>query len=244
MDLIHPGERLDDLQIKGYRILQDPTAFCFGMDAVLLSGFVRLRPKCRVIDLCTGNGVIPLLLAAKTDAEHIEGLEIQPKMADMASRSVELNGLEGRVHITTGDVKEASALFGSSSFDAVTVNPPYMTGGTGLVNPSQAKAVARHEILCTLEDVVRESSRLLVPGGRFFMVHRPFRLTEIICLMHDWRLEPKRIRFVHSFEGQEPAMVLVEGIRGANTGVKVERPLVIYDAKDVYSKDVGEIYGK
>lgn len=243
MDLMKPGERLDDLQIKGYQILQDPSAFCFGMDAVLLSGFVRIRPACRVIDLCTGNGVIPILLAAKTKASHIEGLEIQPQMADMAERSVRLNGLEERIHITTGDVKEASTRLGASSYDAVTVNPPYMTGGKGLVNPQQTKAVARHEICCTLEDVIRESSRLLVPGGRFFMVHRPFRLTEILCLMHEYHLEPKRLRMVQSFADEEPVMILVEGLRGGHSGVRIERPLIIYESQGVYGKDVRDIYG-
>jgi tRNA1Val (adenine37-N6)-methyltransferase len=240
--VLREGERVDDLQIKGYQIIQNPKAFCFGMDAVLLSGFAKIKAG-NVIDLGTGNGIIPLLLAAKTKASHIEGLEIQEANVEMAARSVALNELEDRVHITQGDIKEASKIFGQARFDAVTTNPPYMIHQHGLVNPDQAKAIARHEVLCNLEDVIRESARLLKPSGHFYMVHRPFRLTEILSLMRQYRIEPKSLRMVHSFIDKEPAMVLVEGIRGSKEGgLVVSAPLIIYKEQGVYSDEILRIY--
>ena len=178
-DILRADERIDDLQRNGLRIIQNPKRFCFGMDAVLLSGFARAREGGKTLDLGTGNGIIPLLMSAKTQAAHLTGLEIQPENVDMARRSVALNGLEERIRICEGDIKEASQIFGSSVFDAVTCNPPYMIGQHGLTGPDRAKAIARHEILCTFEDVAREAARLLRPGGRFYLVHRPFRLAEI-----------------------------------------------------------------
>ena len=173
---LKPGERLDDLQRNGYRIIQDPDKFCFGMDAVLLSGFASAPDGGRVLDLGTGTGIIPILMAAKTGAKELVGLEIQPESAEMANRSVILNDLEEKVKIVEGDIKEAGELFEAASFDVVTSNPPYMIGGHGLQNPDGPKAIARHEVLCDLEDVVKAAARCLKPGGKFYMVHRPFRL--------------------------------------------------------------------
>ena len=187
------GERLDELHRNGYRIIQNSRKFCFGMDAVLLSGFARVKQKERVLDLGTGTGIIPILLRGKTKGRDFTGLEIQEESADMARRSVAYNHLEESVSIVTGDIKEAAALFGAASFDAVTCNPPYMTGNHGLVNPKQSKAIARHEILCTLEDVVGQTAKVLRPGGRFYLVHRPFRLAEILTLLVRYKLEPKRM---------------------------------------------------
>ncbi|MEG1292182.1 MAG: methyltransferase, partial [Lachnospiraceae bacterium] len=167
-------ERLDELHRNGYFIIQDPARFCFGMDAVLLSGFAQVKPEETVLDLGTGTGIIPILLEAKTAGMHFTGLEIQPESADMARRSVLYNHLEDKITIEIGNIKDASAQFGASSFHVVTTNPPYMTGHHGLTNSNKAKAIARHEILCTLEDVIRESAKLLKPQGRFYMVHRPF----------------------------------------------------------------------
>ena len=170
------GERIDELQRNGYRIIQNPERFCFGMDAVLLSGFARAKKQERCLDLGCGNGIIPILMEAKTEGKHFTGLEIQPESADMAKRSVALNGLQDRIDIVEGDIKDASKIFGASSFHVVTTNPPYMTAQHGLTNVYEAKTIARHEVLCNLEDIIRESARLLMPGGRFYMVHRPFRL--------------------------------------------------------------------
>ncbi len=237
------NERIDDLQRNHYKIIQDPGRFCFGMDAVLLSGFAKAKEGDKVLDLGTGTGIIPILMEAKTKAGHLTGLEIQPDSADMAFRSVKLNGLEKKIDIITGDIKEADGLFGAASFDVVTCNPPYMTEHHGLTNPKAPKAIARHELLCTLEDVIRVSSRLLKPGGNFFMVHRPFRLADIIVLLRQYRLEPKRMKLVYPFADKEPNMVLVEANRGGRARMTVEKPLIVYREPGVYTDEIYDIYG-
>ncbi|MCI9136926.1 MAG: tRNA1(Val) (adenine(37)-N6)-methyltransferase [Lachnospiraceae bacterium] len=236
-------ERLDELHRNGYFIIQNPHKFCFGMDAVLLSGFARVKPKETVIDLGTGTGIIPILLEAKTKGEHFTGLEIQPESADMARRSVRYNHLEDKISIKIGNIKDASEQFGASSFHVVTTNPPYMTAQHGLSNPNESKAIARHEILCSLEDVIRESARLLKPQGRFYMVHRPFRLVEIMVLMRQYKLEPKRMQMVHPFIDKEPNMVLIEGLRGGNPQITIEKPLIVYKEPGVYTDEIYDIYG-
>ena len=240
---LKPGERLDDLQRNGYRIIQDPEKFCFGMDAVLLSGFADAPEGGRVLDLGTGTGIIPILMAAKTSARELIGLEIQETSAEMANRSVILNDLETRVKIVQGDIKEADQLFEAASFDVVTSNPPYMKGSHGLQNPDAPKAIARHEIMCDLEDVIRTAARLLKSGGKFYMVHRPFRLTEIMVLMHQYKLEPKRMRLVYPFADKEPSMVLIEGARGGKSRITVEKPLIIYEEQGKYTSEIYDIYG-
>ena len=235
-------ERLDDLQRNGYQIIQKKDGFCFGMDAVLLSGFAAVKPGEKAIDLGTGTGIIPILLEAKYEGEHYTGLEIQDEVAEMAARSVALNHLEEKVSIVKGDIKEASRLFGAASFDVVTSNPPYMNDSHGLKNPDLPKAIARHEVLCTLDDVAREAAKLLRPGGRFYMVHRPHRLIEIITALTKYKLEPKRIRFVQPYADKEPTMVLVEAARGGKPMVKVDAPLVIYQAPQEYTEEIVEIY--
>ena len=206
---IKEGERLDDLQIKGYQIIQNPGRFCFGMDAVLLSSFAKVKKHECALDLGTGTGILPILLAAKNEGEHYTGLEIQKESADMAHRSVVYNGLEEKIDVVTGDIREASVIFKKGSFQVITVNPPYMIGEHGLKNENEAIYVARHEILCTLDDVLRESAKLLAPKGRFYMVHRPFRLPEILTKMSSYGIEPKRMRLVHPYIDKEPNMVLV-----------------------------------
>lgn len=242
-EYLKPGERFDDLQRNHYKIIQNPEKFCFGMDAVLLSGFVRVKPGESVLDLGTGTGILPILLEAKTKAKRFVGLEIQEESADMARRSIAVNGLEEKITIEDGDIKEASRLFGAASFDVVTTNPPYMTGQHGLVNPDLPKAIARHEILCTLEDVVREASRVLKENGRFYMVHRPFRLAEIFQVMAQYRLEPKRMQLVHPYVEKEPNMVLIEGLKGGKPRITVEKPLIVYKEPGVYQDEIYSIYG-
>jgi len=237
------GERLDDLHRNGYQIIQNSHKFCFGMDAVLLSGFAKVKAGERVLDLGTGTGIIPILLRGKTDGRDFTGLEIQEESADMARRSVAYNHLEDSVRIVTGDIKEAAALFGAASFDVVTCNPPYMTGSHGLVNPEMPKAIARHEILCTLEDVVRETAKVLRPGGRFYMVHRPFRLAEIFSILVKYRLEPKRMRLVYPYVDKEPNMVLIEALHGGRPRITVESPLIVYREPGVYTDEIYKIYG-
>ena len=236
-------ERLDDLQRNGYQIIQKKDGFCFGMDAVLLSGFAAVKPGEKAIDLGTGTGIIPILLEAKYEGEHYTGLEIQDEVAEMAARSVALNHLEEKVSIVKGDIKEASRLFGAASFDVVTSNPPYMNDAHGLKNPDLPKAIARHEVLCTLDDVAREAAKLLRPGGRFYMVHRPHRLIEIITALTKYKLEPKRMKMVHPFVDKEANMVLIEAVRGGKSMIKVEAPIVVYRGPGVYTQEIYDIYG-
>ena len=238
-----PNERIDDLQRNNYKIIQDPERFCFGMDAVLLSGFAKAKEGDRVIDLGTGTGIIPILMEAKTKASDFTGLEIQPESADMAQRSVELNHLESKIRIVTGDIKEASSLFGAATFDVVTSNPPYMTEHHGITNEKSPKAIARHELLCTLEDVISQAARLLRPGGSFYMVHRPFRLVDIMVLMREYHLEPKRMKLVYPYIDKDPNMVLIEGLRGGRPRLTVEKPLIVYQSPGVYTDEIYDIYG-
>ena len=244
MDIqLKDGERLDELDRNGYRIIQDPKRFCFGMDAVLLAGFAKVKPGEKVLDLGTGTGILPILLEARTKGVSFTGLEIQPESADMAARSVRLNHLENKVHIVNGDIREADRLFGAGSYHVVTSNPPYMTDLHGIKNPNEAKAIARHEILCTLEDVVSQAAKLLAPCGRFYLVHRPFRLAEILTCLCSHGLEPKRMRLVHSYEDWEPNMVLIEALKGGRSGMTVEKPLIIFEKPGVYRSEIREVYG-
>lgn len=236
-------ERIDDLQRNGYRIIQKKKGFCFGMDAVLLSGFAQVKEGEVAVDLGTGTGIIPILLEAKTKGKHFTGLEIQEEVAEMAGRSVRLNQLENRVDIVRGDIKEASRLFGKASFDVVTSNPPYMNDNHGLKNPELPKAIARHEVFCTLDDVCREASLLLKSGGRFYMVHRPHRLAEIITALKTYKLEPKRMKLVHPFVDKEANMVLIEAVRGGRSMMKVEAPIIVYMEPGVYTQEIYDVYG-
>ena len=215
-------ERIDDLGINGYQIIQKEQGFCFGMDAVLLSDFAQVKNGGRVLDLGTGTGILPILMEAKTKAVHLTGLEIQPEMAEMAARSVKLNHLEDKIEIVEGDIKEASAIFSHDSFDTITSNPPYMIGQHGLKNPSETKAIARHEILCTFADI---------------------RLSEILCQLSKDGLEPKRIRFVHPYIDKEPNIFLLEAVKGGKSRMTVEPPLIVYQKEGKYTEEIYKIYG-
>lgn len=241
--ILKEKERLDDLQLSGLKIIQNPEKFCFGMDAVLLSGFVRTRKGELLLDIGTGTGILPLLLSAKTECAHLTGLEIQEESADMARRSVAINHLEDRISIVTGDVREAGQIFAPASFDCITCNPPYMIGKHGITNPDAPKAIARHEILCTFEDVAAAAALLLRSGGKFFLVHRPFRLSEIMVTLTKHHLEPKRMRLVYPYVDKEPNMVLIEAVRGGNSRMTVEPPLIIFESQGNYTKEIREKYG-
>lgn len=242
-ELIRPGEQLDDLQTGGYYLIQDPGRFCFGIDAVLLSSFAKVKKGESALDLGTGNGIIPILLEAKNEGVFYGGLEIQEKSADLARRSVLYNGLEEKIQIKTGDIKEAAAIYGAASFEVITVNPPYMIGDHGVKNVNEAKYIARHEVFCTLADILRQSRKLLKEKGRFYMVHRPFRLPEILKTMCDCGIEPKRMRLVHPYVDKEPNMVLVEGMKNGRPRMQVEPPLIVYEKDGSYTEEILRMYG-
>ncbi len=236
--ILKPGERLDDLQCRGYHIIQNKDIFCFGMDAVLLADFTTGKPKGNIIDLGTGTGVIPMLMKGRGKGAHFTGLEIQEYSADMAMRSVRYNNLTQDIDIVCGDIKEVTSLFGAASFDVVTSNPPYISESHGLLNAMEPKNIARHEILLQLEDVVKAASYLLKEGGNFSMVHKPFRLAEIIRLLSKYRLEPKRICMVQPYADKEPNMVLIESNKGGKSMVKIEPTLVVYNQDGTYTEEL------
>lgn len=236
-------ERIDDLGIKGYKIIQKEQGFCFGMDAVLLSAFASVKSGGRVLDLGTGTGILPILLEAKTNGSYFAGLEIQPDMAEMAARSVKLNHLEEKIEIVEGDIKNASAIFSHDSFDVITSNPPYMIGNHGLKNPEESKAIARHEILCKFEHISGAARKLLKNKGVLYLVHRSFRLAEILDQLKRDGLEPKRIRFVHPYKDKESNIFLLEAVKGGKSRMIVEPPLIVYDTPNHYTKEIYEIYG-
>ena len=237
------NERIDDLQRNGYKIIQNEKKFCFGMDAVLLSGFALVKEGEKLLDIGTGTGIIPILLEAKSDGDHFTGLEIQEESADMAARSVKLNGLTDKIDIICGDIKDAQSLFRPASFDVITTNPPYMIGKHGLTGKNREKAIARHEIFCTLDDIARQAGELLKDKGRFYMVHRPFRLVEIFNTLTKYRLEPKRLKLVYPYIDKEPNMVLIEALKGGNPRLTVEKPLIVYSKPGVYMDEIYDIYG-
>ncbi|GHV44964.1 hypothetical protein FACS189492_2030 [Clostridia bacterium] len=245
-NLILPGERVDDLQIpledgRSLRVIQNPEYFCFGVDAVLLANFATVPKQARIADLGCGCGVVGLLIAAKTEAKQVDGVEIQRSVADMARRSVALNGLDRKITVTCADLKG----FGqAAAYDVVTCNPPYKEARGGLVSPNKYVAAARNEIFCTVADVAAASARLLKPGGRLNLIHRPERLVDVVCALRAAGIEPKRVRFVHPHADKAATMVLIEGARGGKPKLKTEPPLFIYDLDGRYSHEINRIYGK
>ena len=240
---VQSGERLDDLQIKDYRIIQKVDGFCYGIDAVLLSDYVDIKKEVKVMDLCSGTGVVPLLIEAKYETSYLEGLEIQEDYANMAERSIRLNGLEDKIKMTCADVKKVPELYSRESFDYVTCNPPYMIASHGYGGNNPSRAVARHEILCTLDDILTAADWLLPQCGHFIMVHRPFRLAEIIYKMKGKKLEPKRMRLVYPYMYKEPNMVLIEAVKGGRERISVEPPLIVYNNDGTYTEEIRKIYG-
>ncbi len=240
-DWLKDGERTDDLQYKGLRIIQNPKGFCFGTDAVLLAAFAQLKKNERAVDFCTGSGIIPILLSGREQAGHITGIEIQREMADMAQRSVALNGLNERVGIVHGDIRAAFSLVGGV-FDVVTVNPPYEKEGSGAQNQNESEKIARHEVLCGMEDIAASASKILRTGGRLYIIHRTARLAELIITLAQYRLEPKRLRFVHPTLAQPSRYILMECRKNANRGLLIEKPLVIYGADRDYTPELKSIY--
>lgn len=234
-------ERIDDLQMKGLKLIQDTTGFCFGIDAVLLANFAKVKKGANVCDLGTGTGIIPILIAGKSEAKNIVGVEIQEEVYEMATRSVKLNDLDDRVKIVNADIKTIDTELEVHGYHVVTSNPPYMHEG-GIKNPNDKKMISRHEVKCTLEDVIRAASRLTMPKGKFFMIHRPIRLVDISTLGRKYNLEPKQIQFVHPRAGKAPNLVLVEFVKDGRPELKILDPLYVYGEDGNYTQQIRDIY--
>lgn len=237
-------ERIDDLNLDGLQIIQNKNHFCFGTDAVLLASYADIKPNMQVLDLCTGNGIIPILLAAKTKAAHITGIEFFEEHVQMAKRSVLLNGLQEKVDFLTGDIKEIKRLVSCGSFDYVTVNPPYKPIQSGFQNRNDFKTAARHEVLCTLEDVIKAARFALRSGGKLAMVHRADRLAEVICFMHENHIEPKKLTMVSARKEEKSKLILLEGISDGKPGMTITAPLFLYGENGNVTKPFREMYGK
>lgn len=242
--LLHAGERLDDLERGGLWIIQDPKKFRFGLDAVLLAYFARIKRSQSVLDLGTGTGILPLLLYGRYAPRRIVGIEIQPDMADMARRSVAYNGLSERIEIRCGDFKEEGALGRSERFDAVLANPPYFPVPQGKANASAAHSIARHEITATLEEFVHAAAGHLGTGGKLFLVHQPKACARLFRALTQERMEPKRMRLVQATEEKEPSLLLVEAAKQGGEGLQMERTLILYTRDGRYTREAAEIYGR
>ncbi|MCB2354950.1 tRNA1(Val) (adenine(37)-N6)-methyltransferase [Clostridium estertheticum] len=242
MEFLRTDETLDDLQLKGIHVIQKKHAFRFGVDAVLLANFVKVRKNAKVVDLCTGTGIIPFILAGKTTASNIIGVEIQEEFVDMANRSIEYNNLEDKIKFINGDLKDIELIKGIDKVDIVTVNPPYKLQNSGLISLNDKDAIARHEICCTLEDVIIACRILLKDNGRMYMVHRPDRLADILCTMRKHRIEPKRIRMVHPSVNKAPNIVLIEGQRDGGAFLKWDPPLYVHVEDGGYTEEIKNMY--
>ena len=236
--ILKENERIDDLDVNGFRIIQNTFCFCFGMDAVLLANFVRVNPKAKGLDIGTGTGVVPLILTAKNRGAHWTGLEVQPNMADMASRSVKLNDAEDKISIVEGDVRNVRELFEPGQFGVITSNPPYMKPNSGLQSGSETINISRAEIMATLEDVVSAASYLLKTSGTFAMVHRPSRLPEIMDILLKYRLEPKRMQLVQPTVDKEANLVLIECVKEAGKELRLLPTLIVYKENGDYTEEL------
>lgn len=244
MNLVYDDESIDDLQLNNLKIIQKRDGFKFGIDAVLLSYFANVKRKFEVIDLCTGTGIIPFLLMGKYNPKKIIGLEIQEEMVEMANRSSKYNGLEDKISFVNMDLRDIDKIKELGRFDVLTVNPPYKLSNSGIVNPEDNLAIARHEIKCKLENVISAARILLKDNGRMFMVHRPDRLVDILTLMRQYKIEPKRIQMVQPSIEKAPNIVLIEGQRDGGTFLKWEKPIYVYDEYGNYSDEINTIYGR
>lgn len=241
-DLVKDYERVDDLQLKGYKIIQNPIWFCFGIDAVILSDFVEANKKSKVVEFGTGTGIIPLLIEGKKSPKSIMAFEIQEDVADMAKRTILLNELSDKIKIVNDDLNNVLEYVDKESVDVVVSNPPYMPAGVGIVNPHDNKAISRHEIKCTLEDIISNASKILRFKGSLFMVHRPGRLVDIIMLMKKYGIEPKMIRFVHPKSDKKPNIMLIKGTKKGGEELKILDPLVVYNEDGSYTDEIYRIY--
>ncbi|HAN09087.1 MAG TPA: SAM-dependent methyltransferase [Clostridiales bacterium] len=243
-NMLSIDERIDDLEIKDYHIIQNKKMFCFGIDAVLLSSFAKVKKDEDVLDMCTGNGVVAMLLEAKTEAKQITGIDIIDKNIDMANRSIKMNKQTEKVSFIQGDINNSREIFKGRQFNVITCNPPYMENNKGLKNELTEKIIARHEVLCTLEDIISSASSLLTNNGRIYMVHRPHRLTDIIHIMKKYKVELKKLRNVYPRVDKAPAMILVEGVKNAKPNLVIDPPLIIYNKEGNYTEEILKMYGK
>lgn len=245
MDVLKEGERIDDLEYKGLKIIQNKDGFCFGIDSVLISNFAKdMRKGSTVLDLGTGTGIISILLSKKQDNLKIYGIEIQEDVAEMASRSVRLNNLQDSISIINDNLKNLGNHFEPNSIDVIVTNPPYKKNNTGLKNDNYRNLVSRHEIECTLEDIISISKKLLKDKGEIYMINRAERLVDIVSCMRNYKLEPKVIRFVHPKQNEKPNLVLIKAVKNAGEFLKIEKPLVVYRDDGEYTDEILEIYNK
>lgn len=239
------NERIDDLEFKNLKIIQNTKGFCFGIDAVLLSDFAKnIKKNAKVLDLGTGTGIISILLCGKTNLEKIIGVEVQKEVANMAKRSSKLNNLENKFEIINENIINLDNIYERNSFDVIVTNPPYKKENTGIVNEEEKKLISRHEVLAKLEDYIKISNKLLKDKGEFYMVHRPERLVDIIAYMRQYKIEPKEIRFVCSHEKEPPKLVLIKGVKNARPFLKFKEDLYIYNDDGSYTDEIYEIYNK
>ncbi len=244
-DILKQGERIDDLEYKGLKIIQNKDGFCFGIDSILLSDFAKeIKSNSKVIDLGTGTGIIATLLCEKTKLNHIIGVEIQKEVSDMAKRSIKLNKLENKFEIINQDIKNLDKMLKKASFDAVVSNPPYKKLNTGIKNENKKKLISRHEITASLEDFVKIAYKLLKDNGNFYLVHRPDRLVDIIEILRKNKLEPKKIKLVYPMQNKEPNLVLIKSTKNGKPFLKIEKPLYVYEENGNYTKDILKIYNK
>ena len=239
------NERIDDLEFNNLKIIQNEKEFCFGMDAVLLSDFAKdIKQNSKIIDFGTGTGILPILLSGKTENTEIYGIEIQEKMAEMATRSVKLNKLENRIKIVNEDIKNLKNIFENNKFDVVITNPPYKINNTGLKNENEGKLISRHEVKCNLEDIIISAKDMLKDKGVFYMVHRPERIVDICELLRKYKIEPKIIRFVYPKKEKEANLILIKAVKNARKFLKIEKPLIIYEENGEYTEEIFKIYNK
>lgn len=242
---LNENERIDDLQYKGLKLIQNKDGFCFGVDSVLLSDFAKtIKKNSTVVDIGTGTGIIGLLLCKKTQLKKIYGVEIQKDVAEMAKRSIQLNHLEDKFEIINCDINNIFEFLSPNSIDCIVTNPPYKKVGTGVKNEDEKQMISRHEVKCTLEDIIEKGAKLLKDRGEFYMVHRAERLVDIMCILREYRLEPKNVRFVHSRANKKPNLILVKAIKYANPFLKIDKPLVIYDENGEYTDEINKIYNR
>lgn len=239
------NERIDDLEFKNLKIIQNEKEFCFGIDSVLLSDFAKeIKPNSKIIDFGTGTGILPILLSGKTKNTQIIGVEIQEKMADMAKRSVSLNKLENRIQIINQDIKNLNNVFNKNSFDVVITNPPYKENNTGLKNEYEGKIIARHEVKCNLEDIILMAKNMLKDKGVLYMVHRPERIVDICEYLRKYKIEPKIIKFIYPKNGEKTNLILIKAVKNAKRFLKIEKPLIIYKENGEYTDEILKIYNK